>query len=339
MNHPYIAADYVAALIKFAQDQGIHSDEIWCVNAMPSVLNGLMALPVMANLVSYLDEKTHDPCLGLKFGLTLDITQHGFLGYAAKSANNMLDAIWLDTKYLATRTNLISFNVLSSLNLMSLHLDTATFTTQAIKRFFCLTVLGCLARMHHDLSHTVLEAVFIVPFDIKTLKSFKHPLLSKIIWQQDSIAFRVDAPLSVAKTMIVSRDETLKRLLEAQCQASLPQSYELTDLVNMVRNLLKQQLIEPPTVTQLSHQLDMSERSLKRHLQQVGTSYRAVLNNIRIEVATQYLQETDLSIDDVCYRLGYTSTSTFKSQFKKWTGKTPKQMRLAKANPYTNSMS
>lgn len=333
MTKLYIAADYVASLIQFIKNQGVSIDGLLKAESMPSVLTGLVTFPVMSDAVSYLCAKKTDPCLGLAFGLTLDITQHGLLGYAAKSANNVLDAILLDEKYLATRTNLISFCLLTHVEGLSLHIEAVKLADPQVTRFLYLMILGSLARMYHDLSNKMLEAVFVVPFDIKFLQQYKHPLLAKITWQQEALAFRMDAPLHIAHTLILSRDATLKKLLEGQCQAALPQTNEVENLVEMVRHLLCQQLVEPPNVAQLAQQLNLSERSLKRHLQQAGTSYSAILIDVRVESAIQYLQQSSLSVSDISYRLGYASPSTFKNKFKQWTGKTPKQVRLAKTSP------
>ena len=71
----------------------------------------------------------------------------------------------------------------------------------------------------------------------------------------------------------------------------------------------------------------MSERTLKRYLQEAGTSYRSLLTELRLEVALCYLQTTPLTIDEVAFRMGYASPSTFKNKFKQWSGMTPGRAR------------
>jgi len=77
----------------------------------------------------------------------------------------------------------------------------------------------------------------------------------------------------------------------------------------------------------LSRQLNLSERTLKRYLQEAGTSYRSLLTELRLEVALCYLQTTPLTIDEVAFRMGYASPSTFKNKFKQWSGMTPGRAR------------
>ena len=78
---------------------------------MTEVLTGLVPWPVASVAIQSLTAKDHSIFAGLTFGLTLGITCHGLLGYAAKNAKTALDAILLDEQYLAMRTNAIRFRV------------------------------------------------------------------------------------------------------------------------------------------------------------------------------------------------------------------------------------
>jgi AraC-like DNA-binding protein len=70
-------------------------------------------------------------------------------------------------------------------------------------------------------------------------------------------------------------------------------------------------------------QLNMSERTLQRKLQQEQTSYQKLLDEARLSLAQQYLIETKLTVDDIAMQLGFSETRSFFRSFKAWTGKTP----------------
>ena len=74
--------------------------------------------------------------------------------------------------------------------------------------------------------------------------------------------------------------------------------------------------------------LNLSPRSLQRKLGQEGTSYSAITEEIKKDLAISYL-EKDLSIKEVSYLMGYSEPSTFVTAFKKWFGKTPLGFRAA----------
>jgi AraC-like DNA-binding protein len=75
----------------------------------------------------------------------------------------------------------------------------------------------------------------------------------------------------------------------------------------------------------------MSRRSLTRHLEQEQTSYSEVLNDVRRELALQLLQRTDLDIQEIASRLGYSLTAAFSRAFRRWEGVSPMQFRRAMA--------
>jgi hypothetical protein len=62
---------------------------------------------------------------------------------------------------------------------------------------------------------------------------------------------------------------------------------------------------------------------LKAH----GTSYQMLLDDVRQELAIWYLRQTDLSVEAIAERLGYSDTSNFSRTCKRWFGLTPRQIR------------
>ena len=71
----------------------------------------------------------------------------------------------------------------------------------------------------------------------------------------------------------------------------------------------------------------MSTRTLSRALAKLDTSFNTVVITLRKELADKYLKQSDLSLKEIAFLLGYTEFSSFNHAFKKWTGSTPKQAR------------
>jgi len=74
-------------------------------------------------------------------------------------------------------------------------------------------------------------------------------------------------------------------------------------------------------------QLNMSERTLQRKLQQEQTSYQKLLDEARLSLAQQYLTESKAGIDEIAILLGFSETRSFFRSFKRWTGQTPNVYR------------
>lgn len=58
-----------------------------------------------------------------------------------------------------------------------------------------------------------------------------------------------------------------------------------------------------------------------------GISFQNDLIQIRVEFAKRLLRNTNITIQDVCYRCGYSNETHFYRQFKKHTGITPNEYR------------
>jgi AraC-like DNA-binding protein len=67
----------------------------------------------------------------------------------------------------------------------------------------------------------------------------------------------------------------------------------------------------------------MSARTLRRRLEEEGTTMQALLDDLRQELASRYLGERKLTQTEVALELGFADARAFRRAFKRWTGKTP----------------
>jgi len=102
------------------------------------------------------------------------------------------------------------------------------------------------------------------------------------------------------------------------------------DIVNQVKVALVD-LLSSGAVNEdmIASELHVSKRSLQRKLSDLGTSYKRVLEETRSCLAVQYVENSALSITEISYLLGFSETSNFTRAFKRWTGKSPSELRAA----------
>jgi AraC-like DNA-binding protein len=75
----------------------------------------------------------------------------------------------------------------------------------------------------------------------------------------------------------------------------------------------------------------MSRRTLARQLAEEGTSFEALLDEVRLGVALQGLTGSELNVQDVAFLLGYSETAAFSRAFRRWTGQSPAEYRKSAA--------
>ncbi|WP_249383999.1 AraC family transcriptional regulator [Chitinivorax sp. B] len=96
------------------------------------------------------------------------------------------------------------------------------------------------------------------------------------------------------------------------------------DIAIKVREAILQHLSQDRArLSWIADTLQMTVRTLQRKLKDANTSFQTVLDNTRCDLAKHYLRETDLSLTDIAFLLGYQEQSSFNHAFKEWTGVNP----------------
>ncbi len=84
-----------------------------------------------------------------------------------------------------------------------------------------------------------------------------------------------------------------------------------------------------PSLAEIALALNMSERSLQRRLLQERSSYSALLNQSLFERASKLLLNSSKNVNQISEELHYSDPAHFVRAFKKVSGKSPAQFRLA----------
>ena len=84
-------------------------------------------------------------------------------------------------------------------------------------------------------------------------------------------------------------------------------------------------------VEDVARSLGMSERTLARKLSDDGLNFTQILQQLRRDLALRYLDDRKLPVSKTAWLLGFREVSAFTHAYKRWTGKTPRQIRTASA--------
>lgn len=132
----------------------------------------------------------------------------------------------------------------------------------------------------------------------------------------------------IADLPVQGADARLSAVLETHLSERLLSLPQIDPLILRVRGELAQSLQRGGTsLDALAHVLGTSSRSLRRHLNEHGTSYSALLDEVRRDSAERLLSTADLPFPEVAERLGFSEPSTFYRACKRWFGKTPAAFR------------
>jgi AraC-like DNA-binding protein len=221
-----------------------------------------------------------------------------------------------------------------------------------------LTIDGNVARFTHDvpaspvplpvaLSQWVMATIVWrfrqatgvdwVPFQVK----FQHPQPVDISAYHNlfraPLAFNhaVDELLldaELLKLPLLKADPALEAILERNARELLAKLPKSNSFLDSVRWAIHEGLrCGDIGIEAISQRLTYSSRTFQRKLKEAGTSYTDLLDEMRQQLSVYYLQEQSLAVSEIAFLLGFSETSAFHRAFKRWTGISPGEFRLAPA--------
>ena len=148
-----------------------------------------------------------------------------------------------------------------------------------------------------------------------------------VLYQQeeDALVF----PLAALAARPRLADPQVAALAREQCELEFRQWRTDEDgvMAERIRAALQDHTAPMPSLEAMAERLSVSPRTLKRHLQQGGLSYRQLQDEERYRQAGRLLQKPENSISEVAYTLGYNDVANFSRAFKRWSGMTPRAYR------------
>ena len=229
-----------------------------------------------------------EPWLGWELGASMTLSSHGFLGYAAMSSATLGEALELAVKYFRTRSTLVQ-------------LETFTDGDMAVMQINELLALG-------DLAPLIMESLFssfhfmgekLVPgLDVIGELRFSYPEPDYFARMRpvmpvpvyfDCAYNQMRFPVERMQYPLQFADPRLARMAADQCEQEMASIKLPPPLLGQVRRIILGGGGRFPGVEEVAGELHMSSRTLKRKLQQLGTSYQEVLDGLRKGLAVEYL--------------------------------------------------
>lgn len=142
-----------------------------------------------------------------------------------------------------------------------------------------------------------------------------------------------------AGTSIVDSHEVLFKdsYFQAQRQARAEQQSSAT-AISQVMEYLKENYQEKIKLADLAEYVHMNESYLSSQIKKSsGMNFTEILNRMRVDEAKKLLLNTDLSVESIADKAGFTSWSYFSRVFKRYCGATPAEYRRRNERKY-NSM-
>ncbi len=266
------------------------------------------------------------PETALRAGQRQKISNFGVFGFALVTSKTFADAFrfGLENLDLAGAVMHITYRREGNLGILQTHNPQALGTNlQFVAEFWRSSMSSLLAEV---LAHPFPSVAMYFPYRApRHLAAYKrafdcdlHFGAHTMQWHFDAEVLDEDCPNADSLTAQVCQ-EFCERVVSSRGQSKLQRT---------VRSLCMTKT-SGATVTaeSVAASMGMSVRTFHRRLADEGVTFKALFDETRFSIASEYLRNTQLGIEEIASRCGYGDVSNFRKAFKRWNNLSPSAYR------------
>ncbi|MEL6118414.1 MAG: AraC family transcriptional regulator ligand-binding domain-containing protein [Pseudomonadota bacterium] len=254
---------------------------------------------------------SRDPDLGLAVGQRQSFASFGLLSAAMLASGSLREALEIGMRYHRVIGSMLDFEIVPFDDDHVAMVIRSRFAGSPIRRFLMQEALMLIVKSTLFLAPHQNPIIEICtpfrPADRKILED-QCPCAVKYVGDTQQILFRSER--------LLARLETADQFALAETQIILDlllrQELAEVDILQSVETRILRSFPHVEKLSEVSAALGCSERSLRRQLSNCGTSYRELLNRLRIERARQRLVEGSLSRDQIAFDLGFSDVRSLR---------------------------
>lgn len=268
------------------------------------------------------------PAVALEIGAGVRARHVGVLGYLVLASNDFAEALQAYQRYerLFYGANLAEASIARQHVELRWAKDEGTFGAQHDS--VAIAALVTFMRMQVDgpLSPCQVSFTFPRPRGPGVAAAYRDFFGCPVRFGDSHTRVRI--PLAHLSTPMSRSDDALRALLEGQAQALLRALPDSDAFDQALQSLILKRLPQGGAhIAAAARDLHVSVRTLQRRLGVRGLTWQGMLDRTREELAAQYLADESLALSDIALLLGFSEQSAFNRAFRRWTGKSPGQLR------------
>ncbi|RFU47062.1 AraC family transcriptional regulator [Paraburkholderia sp. DHOC27] len=327
LNERIYAPYKIAALVEVLAEQGvapedslkgsgIEADQLYAPATLTSVRQ---YAAVCKNAVAL----SHDPATPFEVGSRLHLSAYGMYGYALMSCLSLRDYFRLGVKYhrLATPTVTIVWTEYPDRAVWTFPDAFISSPSRELGEFLIEQ------QFTQHVTHLQDVAGHSCP-PIRASFSYAEPAYADLYpkylgcpcyFGEEQCELVYDSAILEQKPQLANRHSAA--LIQEMCDRLIGQAKTSTGASGEVYQILMSKPGEFPSMDIVADTLKMTSRTLRRRLEAEGTSFVAIVDDVRCSLATEYLKTTKMSTEDIAMLLGFSDAANFRRALKRWTGK------------------
>ena len=270
--------------------------------------------------------RNHNPAgFSLCSGFNIPITAYGPYLSLIMSASSLVEALSLSDRYHPLGFGFCQMTYQLNENFIEIQFR-LPISDRDTKRFLVEREIAGFYKFSESVVHAAMQQSEIgferEPFNPQEDRVFRAHFKGGINFNQSCNWIRIPATRHDEK--LPNSHEIMFDYYLMQCQERLAElQFEAISDVDKIKEIIKGYGNRLPSISEVATVMGISDRSLRRKLNLKNITFRQLIENHRSESAKSHLKLGGTSIDELSQQLGYQSTSSFITAFKKWTGYTP----------------
>ena len=268
------------------------------------------------------EEATSNPCIGFEVGYRFHATNLHAVGYSWLASATLREALERLVRYQRLISTAAEFDLTEIDDSVVLQIDPSPGIDLGDDCAFT-----AITQMIRDLTHPDFH-----PVSIHMMRP--EPECAAKLKRYFQCPVEYEADLDKMIFTVASVDEPLTRNNPALAQASEEVAREYLanmdkkDAVARARVAIIDHLPDgEPSRKEVASELAMSERTLARRLSDRDYTFSSLVDEVRGQLAKEYLRQSRFSVTDVAFLLGFSDQSNFARAFKRWTTESPTEFR------------
>ena len=317
---------YVRPLLRYLEKTGVDCAQLYTTEVLALVQNAEQRLPIELWLQLYHQAIAHtgDADLALKVAECTQLNDLGMLGAAAMSSDSLRYCVEMLVRYERLVDEVNSTQLVEAGSNLELHWLADKGPASPIFMQHSLAAWCTMGRLLTGQAEEPVEAHFSFA-EPAELENYQRIFGATLYFSQPITKLVLDKAL--LEVPIIFSNPEAHRVLIAKAETDLKDTSG-SPLVRQVRIHIKDGLAAGRvSLEDVATRLQIPARTLQHQLKQHGVAYRDLVDELRQQLAKEYLKDASLSLGEIAFLLGFAEQSPFQNAFRRWTGQSPGKYR------------
>lgn len=328
------ATSFIIGLLAYATQRDIkaeqlcklaHIDPGWLTAVNKRPLSEKQVYDLWLNVLRI----SNDSQFGLHLGESLQLSALGIVGEIIKSSKTVGEAITNAAALVEHVTDWFNMTVSRKTNSFTVHINPLRADWKSyVPALQMLDVL--MVFVIHELDGLLLRkiaplSVSYMP-EITNINEYDRVFRCGPVAKSRKNAISFDT--SFWNEPIITSNYELQNFLKEKMASALKKGKNKVRLADKIDHyLISNSYLGVLSLEETAANFHMSTRTLQRRLKEENANFHQLADRVRQHLAVQALKQTQCTVKEIAFMMGYNELSAFSRAFKRWTGSSPETYR------------